>query len=353
MPWFPDVSYELIDFDLVRFTPSSIDTTIANRVTQFSVMSDRDRDDARRDLDSDDVVLLMTYARRRALTAWRSKSLSIALEAIDANCVFRVAPDIERDRTLKLALFVARLLGIEDETLRERCHSFATDKVAREFDQALEQMDRVDTVDQIGYVVVETTHGQGLLELPGVQPQSEVRRLGIYGAPILHSNVATYGPNSNLAALAAHVADAVELGGRWRASPLTVATLASEWFNYVTINSVLATTGCLSFSLGRPDNEFDEVEIWLAELTDDDDAEAIANDPDIDVGSDVHRLVLAANQRLAVISTIPSFDAAAYELEAEHGDDDGDSLDQDGYPSVDLSEFATIINEALADPTCL
>ncbi len=271
----------------------------------------------------DDVVRrLRLFARRRILQARRRSSIYLVDESMDAYALLPTVDDVPWESWLKTGLFTARALGRDLDAIAERFHTVASHDAAERFDVALDSMSRIDDVRQCHVVEVSTNYGTGMLRTL-VFRAAPTRGWGMGGAPRQADNLVTYEPESNLAQLAATIADALDATGRVRTEVIAHDQIPAMLFALSLPGSYLPVTGCLSF-FADADDEHHSFNLFVAELPDDEDVAEIAEGA---VGSD--QLVVHDGFRLVQMVAPPLFD--------------------DNDATVDFSPYVEICRQALAD----
>jgi hypothetical protein len=149
--------------------------------------------------------------------------------------------------------------------------------------------------------------------------------IAFLGAPRQADYVVGFAPTTNLAQLAANLADALDASGKIVTGPIGHDQLAASSFGLTTSGSYLPVTGCLSFVAENPVGSFT---VFVAELEEDTDADELAegaNDTDDQFGA-------TDGRRLIVLSPQPSFD------------DDYDVM-------IDVHDYEDFVQAALLEPT--
>ncbi len=336
MTRFSDATYIEEDWDLVRFRASDADAVVSAELARFLSLDDRGRDEYRRSVTDDDRSVLSLFSVRRSLSALRTNSLAAALEAVDARLVFNGSQPSGPSSEMKFALYAVRTLGTDPATLEERFRTLATPRAAHEFETAVEALERATSVRQTGFLETKTSNGLGVLMLPTVEVAQEY---GWWGrAPVLHSNDTEFDPTENLPAIAVQLAEAFERSDGWQARPIAISVLAGSWFDELSVGSFIEATGCLGFSLGHNDFEFDPIEVWVAELPD---GEVAADYVAAAQSSEETRdttLAVGNDRLLVLLSATPTFD--------DVDDDTGESTSDHPAP-IDLSVFEPTVRDVL------
>jgi hypothetical protein len=344
--------YEDRDLDLVRFQPTPIDDQISMVVVRSSVASDDELDRMRAEMDADDVALLDIFATRRSVAAWRSNSISLALEALDATIL---PPGMSRspNHDFRFVLYMANMVGVSDTEVDARIEK--TTKNARTaLERALDSIGRATDMSQIGYVEVKTSHGLGVLHLSRSQAQTDAQWLigaSIIhsGSPIVHSSVDDIAPSVNLASLAVDIADAVDVTGV-PTGPINVASLAAQWFSESPSASFVPTHGCLNFSVATNGVDDGYIDIFVAELPEDIDPSELAQ---LATSNDLldERIVATSRGAVLVVMCPAPFDSDdSIEFPEDSGDDADVDLDTDTGADDEVSSAVdTASGPTLAD----
>lgn len=318
-----DLSYEGTGgAEMIRFRDLPLDDAVSAIVRSVANGSEDDIDRFRFELDDGVVGRLRLFAKRRILQARRRSSIYLVDESMDAYALLPTIEDVPWENWLKAGLFTARSLGRDLDALAERFHVVADDDVAARFDVAFESLTRIDDVRQCNVVEVSTNYGTGMLRTL-VFRAAATKGWGMGSAPRQADDLVTYSPESNLAQLAATLADAMDVTGTVRTEAITHDQIPAMLFSLSLPGSYLPVTGCLSF-FADADAEKDSFTVFVAELPDDEDVEEIAEGA---VGDD--QIVVHDGFRLVQLVAPPLFD-----------DDDA---------AVDFSAYADICRKALAD----
>lgn len=274
---------------------------------------------------TDDVIQL--YAERRVIQARRRASHALLDDVVDAFALLDV-DEVPWDSWLKGALVVARFIGRDLVSLRERFEDLATANASARFAIAYDSMNRVTSIDECHLVEVTTDYGTSLLETLVFHDKSPLIR-SLYGAgPRLGDHVVAYHPETNLAMLAARLADALDATRTTVTGPIGHDQLAATSFAQSVPGSYVPTTGCLSFVAEGDAGA--SMSVFVAELPPEADFAVLAAGAesleDQAVFLDPPRLVLAITQ--------PRFD-------------DVDS------PPVDFEEVGDVVRQVFIDSSAL
>jgi hypothetical protein len=294
------IVYRDLDEDFVRFRDDPLDEAVKSIVTSVVVADESDRDRFRSALDNDAIGTLLLYAKRRTLQARRRSSMNLVDDAIDAFALIPALADVPWDTWLKAALFVARSLGRDIESIAERFGTLSTVESAQRFDVAYEAMSRVESLQQCFIAEVTTTYGSGFLET--IVHRDTKSTGAFYSAPRQADDIVPFNPATNLAQLAASVADAFDATGTLHTGAIAQDQLAGMSFSQQVSGAFLETTGCVSF---YADGTSDEVsfKVFVAELPVDADVEALASGAERD-----DQAVCFDDTRLILLLTPPNFD---------------------------------------------
>jgi len=307
--------------DMIRFRDLPLDDTVSGIVRSLANGTGEDIDRFRFEPDDGVIGRLRLFAKRRILQARRRSSIYLVDESMDAYALLPTLEDVPWENWLKAGLFTARSLGRDLDAIAERFHDVADEDVAKRFDVALESMTRVDDLAHCHVVEVSTNYGTGMLRTLLFRAAA-TKGWGMGSAPRQADNLVTYNPESNLAQLAATLADAMDATGTVRSEAIAHDQIPAMLFSLNLPGSYLPVTGCLSF-FADADDEKDSFNVFVAELPDDEDVEEIAEGA---VGDD--QLVIHDGFRLVQLVAPPLFDDDAV---------------------VDFSPYADICRRALAD----
>jgi hypothetical protein len=248
--------------------------------------------------------------------------MSLLGEAIDAMALLPHSDDVPWDSWFKGALFVARSLGLNIDSLEERFVDLASEDAADRSYVAVEAMNRVDTLSQCQLVEVTTTYGAGFIELLVF---NLTVRAGFLGNRRLPVNEVVYRPTTNLAQIAASLADAFDATGRLRSDLIRQDQLAATTFSMNVAGSYIPTLGCLSFSADAADGGT-SYSVIIAEFDEETDVASLA---DAATSLDGQAAIFDA-RRLIVLSAQPDFSD-------ETSDDEDDDVDFHDYEQLALN----------------
>jgi hypothetical protein len=305
-------SYADIDDDFVRFRDVPLDENVKSIVAGVVATDASGRDDFRSQLDTGTTDTLRLYAKRRTLQARRRSSMNLVDDAMEAFALTPNIGDVPWDSWLKAALFVARSLGRDIVSVAERFGELSTPQAAQRFDVAFEAMDRVESLRQCFIAEATTNYGTGFVEIMVHRDTSG--KGTFYSAPRMPDDVVPFEPTTNLAQLAASLADALDATERLHTGAITQDELAGMLFSQKVSGAFLGTTGCLSFYAEGADDTT-SFKVFVAELPDGADVEALAAGAEQDdqaVAFDESRLILMLAPPNFDDDVETSFDFGAY-----------------------------------------
>ncbi|HTB09586.1 MAG TPA: hypothetical protein VK704_07225, partial [Acidimicrobiales bacterium] len=155
--------YQSIAAELIRFRAEANDDLVAGVVRSVVADGDEGADLFRRGLDDEALDTLRLFALRRVLLARRLSSLGPIYEALDAFALLPQERDVPWETWVKAALFIARDIGGDLESMARRFADLHPEEADRCY-VALESMDRVYELAQCRIVEVSTTYGVGFIE---------------------------------------------------------------------------------------------------------------------------------------------------------------------------------------------
>jgi hypothetical protein len=292
-------TYRDIDEDFIRFRDDALDDTVKGIVASVIGADDSAQHQFRDALDSDTIDTLRLYAKRRTMQARRRSSMNLVDDAMD---VFALIPvtDVPWDTWLKAALFIARSLGRDLDSIGERFGEHSTNESAQRFDVAYEAMSRVESLSQCFIAEVTTNYGTGFIET--LVHRDRQANFAFYNAPRQADDVVPFAPTTNLAQLTASLADALDATERLHTGALAQDQLAGMSFSQQVSGAFLETTGCLSFYAdGLADGT--SFKVFVAELPDGVDVASLAGGAERD-----DQAVCFDDSRLILFVAPPSFD---------------------------------------------
>ena len=298
------ISYSDVDEDFIRFRDDSLDDSVKSVVASVVAVDESERDRFRSALASEGIDTLRLYAKRRTLQARRRSSLNLVDDAMDGFALIPSRTDVPWDTWLKAGLFVARSLGRDIDSIAQRFGELSTIEAAERFDVAYEAMSRVETLDQCFIAEVTTTYGTGFIET--IVHRDTTSTGSFFSAPRQADDIVPYQPVTNLAQLAASLADAFDATGHLRTSAIAQDQLAGMSFNRQVPGGFLETTGCLSFYADAPSDD-QTFKVFVAELPGGTDVETLALGAESD-----DQAVCFDDTRLILFAAPPSFDSEEY-----------------------------------------
>ncbi len=295
------ITYPDVDDDFVRFRDDPLDDSVKSVVASVVVADDSERHQFRAALDEATVDTLRLYAKRRTMQARRRSSMNLVDDAMDAFALIPSVGDVPWDTWVKAALFVARSLGRDTFSIAERFGELSTRESAGRFDVAYEAMSRVETLSQCFIAEVTTNYGTGFIET--IVHRDTKNNGPFFSAPRQADDVVPYAPVTNLAQLAASLADAFDATERLHTGAIAQDQLAGMSFSQQVSGAFLETTGCLSFYADGPDDGT-SFKALVAELPEGVDVESLASGVE---GED--QAVVFDDTRLILLQAPPNFDS--------------------------------------------
>lgn len=332
---FAGLTYDARDDDLVRFRENPLDDTVSLSVRSLIDSLDRHREEARRRLDEADRDVLAVFARRRVLHARRTNSARAISDALDAYALLPQEYDVPWESWVKAALFLGRDAGLNLDDAEQRFLARAAAPSARRARVAFDALSRITSLAQCHVIEVDTSYGPGLIETTVVRDQGVASWGGITGQPVsLGQFQVTYDPTTNLAQVAASIADALEASGRVTCSSIRQDQLVGATFDLVTPGSYIDSLGCLIFfadaTPGEPGFSVTVAEVASREHDDGRiDAALVSGELAGAAAALEEQSALASGPLLVIVSALPSFD------------------ENPGNEPVDLAPFLELIAEHL------
>ena len=315
-----DVAYDPRAADFIRFRDEGADDVVASLARSVAVTTDEERDRFRASLDEGTTDTLRLYAMRQTLQGRRRSSLNLVNDALLGFALLPTLESVPWDTWVKAALFSARFLGRDAESLRRVFCDVATGDAGARFDIALESMNRVESLDQCHLVEVTTSHGAGFVETLVFKDTSWS---GLWNsAPRAGVNLIRYQPTTNLAQLAATLADAFDATDTVETGPLAQDQLAGSLFSMTVPGSYVETAGCLSFYAAVADGT--SFTAFVAEMPADTDMDEFQTDEPVD-----DQALVVHDERLVLLLAQPTFNDEEIE--------------------VDLDEHVELVRRALRD----
>lgn len=293
-------SYRDVDEDFIRFRDEAVDDTVKSVLASVVNTDESERDRFRKALGPDDVETLRLYAKRRTLQARRRSSMNLVDDAMEAFALIPDTVDVPWDTWLKGGLVVARSLGRDIESIAVRFGELSSVQSAQRFDVAFDAMSRVETLAQCFIVEVSTTYGTGFIE---TLVHRDTKTSGaFYSAPRQADEIVPFAPTTNLAQLAASLADALDATDHLHTGAITQDQLAGMSFSQQVSGAFLVTTGCLSFYADSSEDNM-SFRVFVAELPDGEDVASLASGAELD-----DQAVCFDDTRLILMLAPPNFD---------------------------------------------
>lgn len=315
--------YDLLAGEFIRVRADKNDDVLAGVVRSVVAEGEQGCDVFRQGLGEQDADSLRLFGMRRTLLGRRQSSLGPLYEALDAFALLPTPEDVPWDSWVKGALFTARSMGGNLELIERRFNDLAGPLVDRGR-VAFEAMSRVETLDQCHLIEVTTDHGVGVVETLVFRGKPTISFLG---APRQADRQIEFAPTTNLAQLAASLADAFDASGKLVAGPIGQDQLAASSFGQTAAGSYIPVAGCLSFVVDEAVGSFT---VFVAGLTEDTDGQELAEHAN---GTD-EQFAASDGLRLILLSPQPSFD------------DDYDAM-------IDVHNFSDFVQTALLEPTTI
>ena len=293
------IEYRDLDEDFVRFHDDPVDDSVRSVVASVVAADDSERDRFRRSLGPESIETLRVYAKRRVLQARRRSSVNPVEEAMDAFALVPAA-DVPWDTWVKAGLFIARSLGRDIDAIGERFGEVSAVQSAERFDVAFEAMGRIEALAQCFIAEVTTTYGTGFVE---TIVHRDTQSTGpFFSAPRQADDIVTYEPTTNLAQLAASLADAFDATKSLHTGAISQDQLAGMSFSQQVSGAFLDTTGCLSFyaDASEEDRSF---KVFVAELPEGTDIASLASGAESD-----DQAVCFDDRRLILLLSPPNFE---------------------------------------------
>lgn len=285
------IEYGDADEDFVRFRDNPDDDSVRSIVATVVAADEAERDSVRDALTPESIETLQLYANRRIVQLRRRSSMNLIEDATDAYALIP-SDDVPWDTWLKAGLFIARSLGRDIDSIGERFGEISTVQSAERFDVAFEAMSRIDSLTQCFIAEVSTNYGTGLIQT--IVHRDTKSTGSFFSAPRQADDIVTYEPITNLAQLAASLADALDATGRLHTGAIAQDQLAGMSFSQLVSGAFLETTGCLSFYADATEGD-KSFKVFVAELPEDADVETLASGAAADdqaVCFDDHRIIL-------------------------------------------------------------
>ena len=293
------IEYGDADEDFVRFRDNPLDDAVRSIVATVVAADEEERERFRDALGPETMETLQLYANRRIVQLRRRSSMNLIEDATDAYALVP-STDVPWDTWLKAGLFIARSLGRDIDSIGERFGEISTVQSAERFDVAFEAMSRIDSLTQCFIAEVTTNYGNGLIQT--IVHRDTKSTGSFFSAPRQADDIVTYEPLTNLAQLAANLADALDATGQLHTGAIAQDQLAGMSFSQQVSGAFLETTGCLSFYADATEED-KSFKVFVAELPEDTDVETLAAGAQ---GDD--QAVCFDDRRIILYLAPPSFD---------------------------------------------
>ena len=280
-------SSEVVSDDFVRFRPDDADNRVADLVQSAELYDDVVRADLRGLLTNEAKDTLYLFGQRRVLLGRRTSNVSYYHQALAA---FSLLPEV-RDIPWITWFLAALILGeyANDPDVVALFGGPATEGGMR-CQELQNSLENGGSLSQCHLREVETTYGQGIIELPLPHdlPGHWSR------PPMIGRDDAVYAPTINLAQLAVEVADALDRLEGTRTTALEFSFLSTG------TTTSIGTLGCLHCCAIKGNNAID---VYVAELESESDAKQFVAHLSDDDG-----FVVRNGAELVLFSSQPSFD---------------------------------------------
>ena len=249
--------------------------------------------------------------------------MNLVEDAMDAFALVATA-DVPWDTWVKAGLFIARSLGRDLDAIGERFGQVSSVHSAERFDVAFEAMGRIEVLAQCFIAEVTTNYGTGFIE---TIVHRDTHSTGpFFSAPRQADDIVTYQPTTNLAQLAASLADAFDATEGLHTGAIAQDQLAGISFSQQVSGAFLETTGCLSFYADASEGD-QSFKVFVAELPEETDVESLASGAESD-----DQAVCFDDRRLILFLSPPNFV------------DDDDSV-------IEFDDYVTIARQTLQAST--
>jgi len=293
------IEYRDVDEDFIRFHDDPVDDSVKSVVASVVATDHSERDHFRSSIGPESIETLRLYAKRRVLQARRRSSMNLVEDAMDAFTLVPTA-DVAWNTWVKAGLFIARSLGRDIDAIGARFGEVSTVQSAERFDVAFEAMSRVESLAQCFVAEVTTNYGTGFIET--IVHRDTQSTGSFFSAPRQADDIVHYEPTTNLAQLAASLADALDATESLHTGAIAQDQLAGMSFSQKVSGGFLETTGCLSFyaEASKDDQSF---QVFVAELPEESDVESLASGAKSD-----DQAVCFDDLRLILFLAPPNFD---------------------------------------------
>ena len=288
--------------DFVRFRADANDDAVGSIVRSVTADGWGGANELRRALSANEAETLRLYGLRRVIQGRRQASLGALYEAIDTFALLPRVDDVPWESWFKGDLFVARTLGGDLSSFAAHFADLADERATKRSNVAIESMSRVESLEQCHLVEVATNYGTGYVENLVFRDTSSA---GFFGTLRLGDNLVAFRPSTNLAQLAASLADALDATRRVVTGPVGQDQLAGALFSLVVAGGYVPCAGCLSFVADGLNHE-PSFAAFVAELPDESDVVSMVASANEIAG----QTAVGDGRRLVVLTAQPSFDAA-------------------------------------------
>jgi hypothetical protein len=316
-----EIRYDNQAGDFVRFRDDPTDDTVRTIVNGVVAGGGPDENLLRRLHSEESTDTLRLFAMRATLQARRRGSFNLIDDAMTGFALLPAIADVPWDSWVKAALFVARSLGRDLDSVGERFADVASEDAVARFDIALESMNRVEALEQCRMSEVTTTHGVGYVETLVFRDKSSY---SFYTPPRVGDDIIVFHPITNLAQLAVTLADSLDAEGEVVTGPIAQDQLAGTLCSMQVAGSYLDTTGCLSFVVDSTKGQ-GSFTVFVAEFPDGTQMDELVDGAQLD-----GQLVFVSAQRLILFVAQPSFD-------------------ENAEPDVDLTAYSSFAETALKE----
>lgn len=164
--WPNSIKYDQEDYNLIVATPSAVDSTIDEIISQYVALDKRTRIDFLKKIDSDGQYALLHYARRTAVRAYRSKDRDILSRGLYSLAMLTPTDIDYRDLDYSiggLLGYVARHLEADIRDLVRPIWRIASRRTKWFLRKARRPPTNPAELRKTGYYAVNTAHGWGIL----------------------------------------------------------------------------------------------------------------------------------------------------------------------------------------------
>jgi hypothetical protein len=240
------VRYSARAHDLVRFLDDPVDEHIAQIVAEATGLPNEPREALRLSLTVEDAYTVLAFARRRAVSALRTRSVRQASEAVRSLTLITLSQIDYRDLSAEFPLHaVSELGGDLDHAIRDAV-ALSEPSIASYF-AARGEAARTGSLRDWPLLEVRSSYGLGYMD---------------------HLS-SGYGPSIAIAEMAVRLADMIDVDGRYLVKNMQTSDLPEVWFNAKRRTGKLPATGCVSLSAtlqGSADRWSHGLLVFLAEM---------------------------------------------------------------------------------------